>query len=59
MQLIKSYANQQEIPIKFEKTLELIKQIINKEGADGKVIIWSFFIHTIHDLKKNILMTIT
>jgi hypothetical protein len=51
MQLIKSYNSQQETPPKFIKILELLKQINTKQGADGKVIIWSIFIQNIHDLK--------
>jgi hypothetical protein len=52
MQLIKSYNSKQETPPKFIKILELLKQINAKQGADGKVIIWSIFIQNIHDLKE-------
>ena len=52
MQLIKSYNPQQETPPKFIKILELLKKISAKNGANGKVIIWSIFIQNIHDLKK-------
>ena len=40
------------IPPKFEKVLELINQITKKNGADGKVIIWSVFISNILRLQK-------
>ncbi len=52
IQLIQSYNPEQEIPPKFTKILELLKQINAKQGADGKVIIWSIFIQNIHDLKR-------
>ncbi len=52
MQLIKSYDTRKETPPKFIKILELVKQINAKQGADGKVIIWSIFIQNIHDLKS-------
>lgn len=51
MQVIKSYNVQQETPPKFIKILELLKAINTKQGADGKVIIWSIFIQNILDLK--------
>jgi superfamily II DNA or RNA helicase len=52
MQLIKSYNPKQEMPPKFIKILELLQQINAKQGADGKVVIWSIFVQNIHDLKE-------
>ncbi len=52
MRLIKSYNPRQETPPKFIKTLEIIREISKKQGADGKVIIWSFFIGNIHGLQE-------
>lgn len=52
MQLIKSYDTKKETPPKFIKILELVKLINAKQGADGRVIIWSIFVQNIHDLKQ-------
>ena len=52
IKLIRSYNDRQEVPVKFIKSLELIKKITKKKGADGRVIIWSIFIKTIEDLKE-------
>ena len=52
IELIKSYNPEQETPPKFLKILKLVKQINAKQGADGKVIIWSVFIQNILDLKE-------
>ncbi|WP_345975659.1 DEAD/DEAH box helicase [Sulfurimonas sp. HSL3-7] len=51
MKLIKSYNPQDEIPPKFLAIKELLNKIFLKDGADGKVIIWTIFVQNIFDLK--------
>lgn len=52
MGLIQSYGPNLETPPKFLKALELIKDIVKKSGADGKVIVWSIFVQNIYSLQE-------
>jgi len=51
MKLIKSYSPQDEIPPKFLAIKKLLNKIFSKNGADGKVIVWTIFVQNIFDLK--------
>jgi len=52
IRLIREFDPGVEVPPKFSKILELLKQITQKKGPAGKVVIWTIFIQNIFDLQE-------
>jgi len=52
LKLIENYNFDTEIPSKFIAIEKLLNGILEKKGADGKVIVWAIFIGNMIDLQK-------
>jgi hypothetical protein len=52
MKLINNYNFETEVPAKFIEIEKLLVEILDRKGADGRVVIWAIFIGNMIDLKE-------